>query len=84
MPGNKNENSLETAVHDLRNPLTIIRGVSQLALKETSENKAHFQQIIKQVDVITGLLNELMSALKSSRVNNCENTEKNPKDLDQV
>lgn len=54
---------IATAVHDLKNPLAVIRGLGQLGNLTTEKSKIHnyFDRIIKQVDemhdTVTDLLN---------------------------
>lgn len=54
---------MATTIHDLRNPLAIIRGISQLGSMhaESQREKNYFQRIIDQVDVLSDLLGNMQS-----------------------
>ena len=53
-------------VHDLKNPLAVIRGMSQLAnLKLNPNNEYHyFDNIIKQVDVMDKIISDLLAIFR--------------------
>ena len=54
---------LATTVHDLRNPMAIIRGISQLGEMnaKSAKEKEYFQRIINQIDILLELLENLRS-----------------------
>lgn len=57
---------IATAVHDLKNPLAVIRGLGELG-KLASDNKdtrSYFERVIAQVDEMSNLVVELLSIFK--------------------
>lgn len=65
---------LATAVHDLKNPLSVIRGLGELGRSNTDSVKEsqYFNRIIKQVDALDHMVIDLLSAFKPqypSRIN---------------
>ncbi|AZR74343.1 hypothetical protein BBF96_13665 [Anoxybacter fermentans] len=61
------ESLLATMVHDLKNPLSTIRGISQLGYMTSGSirEQEYFKKIIKQVDILIDMLNELLGKFKS-------------------
>lgn len=57
---------LSTTVHDIKNPLTIIRGISQLGELSSNQDKGrkYFRKIIRHVDNLTRMLNEVLGAFQ--------------------
>lgn len=53
---------LSTTVHDLRNPVAVIRGISQLGVMnaKTAKERQYFQKIICQIDILMELLNKVL------------------------
>lgn len=53
---------LSTTVHDLRNPIAVIRGLSQLGVMnaKTAKERQYFQKIICQIDILMELLNKVL------------------------
>ncbi len=75
--GRKNQNHIEprilaaadllaTAVHDLKNPLSVIRGLGELgkAASDSQKDSQYFNRIIKQVDTLDHMVIDLLSAFK--------------------
>ena len=60
---------LATTVHDLKNPLATIRGISQLGEMKSRSNgeKDYFKRIIKQVDELFDMLNDLLGTFKDEK-----------------
>ncbi|NMB10559.1 MAG: two-component sensor histidine kinase [Tissierellia bacterium] len=58
---------LATTVHDLKNPLSIIRGLGQLgqSTSDPFKGKNYFDKIVFQCDVLTDMLGELMGTFKT-------------------
>ncbi|MHB1419041.1 MAG: sensor histidine kinase [Bacillota bacterium] len=55
---------MAATVHDLRNPLTVVKGISRRRIKKASEkDQGYFQQIIAQVDVMLEMLNEILGTI---------------------
>jgi len=55
---------LSTTIHDLKNPLTIIRGFAQLGeMSAATEQRNYFQQIVSEVDGLLSMLNNLVGIL---------------------
>ncbi|MBU9724289.1 MULTISPECIES: PAS domain-containing sensor histidine kinase [Bacillaceae] len=67
--------------HEIKNPLTTIRGFVQL-LGENKESKniKHYDLIIKEIDRVNGIINDLLNIAKP-KVNSEENTYVNVKNL---
>ncbi|EKQ54373.1 MULTISPECIES: ATP-binding protein [unclassified Clostridium] len=57
---------IATAVHDLKNPLSVIRGLGQLGNLTSDKSKInnYFTRIIKQVDEMNYMVMELLSIFK--------------------
>lgn len=60
---------LTTMVHDLKNPLSNIRALSQLGkIAKTNEKKeAYFTKIIKNVDQLNEMLNKIMGSISGEK-----------------
>jgi transcriptional regulator of acetoin/glycerol metabolism len=55
---------LSTTIHDLKNPLTIIRGFAQLGeMSSDQDQRNYFQQIVSEVDGLLSMLNNLVGIL---------------------
>jgi len=57
---------LATTVHDLRNSISVIRGISQLGQLTARDKKEqqYFQNIVSQVDKLSSLVDELLGTSK--------------------
>lgn len=57
---------IATAVHDLKNPLAVIRGLGQLGKLTSDREKAssYFDRVIKESDELNDLVTELLSIFK--------------------
>mgnify|MGYP001009108959 CR=1 FL=1 len=65
---------LASAVHDLKNPLSVIRGLGELgrAASDSKKDCQYFNRIIQQVDTLDHMVIDLLSAFKPqypSRIN---------------
>lgn len=59
-----------TAVHDLKNPLAVIRGLGQLGAITSDISKIHdyFERIIKQVDEMNSIVIDLLSIFRPEQL----------------
>lgn len=57
---------LASAVHDLKNPLSVIRGLSELgkAASDSKKDSQYFNRIIQQVDTLDHMVIDLLSAFR--------------------
>ncbi|WP_026889625.1 ATP-binding protein [Clostridium beijerinckii] len=57
---------IATAVHDLKNPLSVVRGLGQLGIATSDKARMdnYFNRIIKQVDEMNDMVVELLSIFK--------------------
>ncbi|MDT8718473.1 GAF domain-containing protein [Clostridium sp. 19966] len=61
---------IATAVHDLKNPLAVIRGLGQLGKLTSDKNKinAYFDKVIKQADELNTMVVELLSIFRPQEI----------------
>nr|WP_207717191.1 HAMP domain-containing sensor histidine kinase [Clostridium acetobutylicum] len=61
---------LATAVHDLKNPLSVIRGLGQLGKLTSDKAKAdyYFDKVIKQADELNTMVVELLSIFSPPKI----------------
>jgi transcriptional regulator of acetoin/glycerol metabolism len=61
---------IATAVHDLKNPLAVIRGLGQLGKLTTDKEKAssYFDRVIKQADELNNLVMELLDVFRPQEI----------------
>ncbi|MFL0250183.1 ATP-binding protein [Clostridium neuense] len=61
---------IATAVHDLKNPLAVIRGLGQLGKLTSDKNKvnSYFDRVIKQADELNTMVVELLSIFKPQKI----------------
>ncbi|KAF5056664.1 Adaptive-response sensory-kinase SasA [anaerobic digester metagenome] len=59
-------NLISTAVHDLKNPLSVISGLGQLGNKATDEDKikSYFDRIVIQADEMNKMVTELINVFR--------------------
>ncbi|MTI85307.1 MAG: GAF domain-containing protein [Firmicutes bacterium] len=64
---------LSTTVHDIKNPLTTIRGLGQLGsmVSESDKERKYFQKIVDNVDSLTDMLNGLLGIFKEESFTPC-------------
>lgn len=66
----KTSDLIATAIHDLKNPLSVISGLGQLG--HTTSNiekmKNYFSRIVSQVDEMNGIVTDLLSVFKPERL----------------
>lgn len=62
--------SLATTIHDLKNSLNIIRGMSQLGIKKLKgrEEQQYFQKVLERSNAITGTIENLQTAQNPQRL----------------
>ena len=53
---------LATAVHDLKNPMTVIKGLSQLGVMTATSEKEqqYFSEIVSQIDYLSDMMEDLL------------------------
>jgi signal transduction histidine kinase len=73
LSGYNNSMKLSDAVHDIKQPLSIVKGFTYLAIKsiDTDPQKAkeYLQKVDKNADLMTKLLNELSDSRGKCRTN---------------
>ncbi len=64
---------LSTTIHDIKNPLTTIRGLGQLGsmVSESDKERNYFQKIVDNVDSLTDMLNGLLGIFKEESFTPC-------------
>lgn len=61
--------------HEIRNPLTVIRGFIQMASKRTEhESNSHFHMMLQEIDRINDILAEFLHLAKDRSVEKCPGT----------
>lgn len=65
---------MATAVHDLKNPLSVIRGLGQVGdlVSKDSKERGYYKKIIKQADILNDMLRDLLDTFKPQEPINCD------------
>jgi len=63
---------LASAIHDLRNPMTVAKGLSQLGARhsESASLRSYFEQIDEQLDYVGAMLHEILEGFRQSEFEN--------------
>ncbi len=60
---------LATAVHDLKNPMTVIKGISQLGVTNavTEKERGYFREIVAQIDYLADMMEDVLGLYSEER-----------------